>query len=293
MGIPNRLNDQQKIDIVNSYLAGKRSVELSREYNVSPQAILGVLKRRGIKIKGYQDASSWHTLNYTYFEVIDSEEKAYFLGLIFADGNTSIHKYTHKFAITLTQSDEYLLYNLRDCLESNCDIRTYYKTAGYGEKNGNPFTTLSIYNKPFVESLIAKGCIPAKSKILEMPIGVPADLMRHFVRGYLDGDGCIIIPKTINNLTDLNKTGVSITSSSLFCNQLKDYLLEKHNITSSVVAYKNGNEYTSDIRFGGRFNLNKLLDYLYVGATIYMQRKYDKAQQFYQSQDYLLSQKAA
>lgn len=290
MSINKKLNDQQKIDIVSAYQTSMRSVELGKKYGVTPQAILQLLKRRGIQIKGYKDATSWHTLDYSYFEIIDSEEKAYFLGLIFADGNTSIHKTTHKFAINLTQTDDYLLYRLRDCLKSDCDIRTYYKGTGYGEKNGKPFTTLSIYHKAFVLSLIDKGCVPAKSKIVELPKEVPNYLMNHFIRGYLDGDGCITMPKDIKNLSDLNKTGVSITSSTLFCNQLKTYLLQ-HNISFSIIPYKNGNEYTADIRFGGRFVLNRLLDYLYKNATIYMQRKYNKAKRFYTYQDILLNQK--
>ena len=79
MATPNKLNDQQKIDIVEAYLKGKRSVELAKLYNVSPQAILGLLKRRGIVVKGYKDATSHHTLDYNFFENIDTEEKAYFL----------------------------------------------------------------------------------------------------------------------------------------------------------------------------------------------------------------------
>lgn len=47
-----KLTDQQKIDIVKKYEKDNySSVKLSKEYNVTTQAILQILKVRGVKIR--------------------------------------------------------------------------------------------------------------------------------------------------------------------------------------------------------------------------------------------------
>ena len=47
------------------------------------------------------------------------------------------------------------------------------------------------------EALNNKGCVPNKSLTLTFPSKdiVPSNLLRHFIRGYVDGDGCICVTK--------------------------------------------------------------------------------------------------
>lgn len=46
-----KLNDQQKIDIVEKYKLGDSSIKLAKEYNVTKQNILLILKRRDVEIR--------------------------------------------------------------------------------------------------------------------------------------------------------------------------------------------------------------------------------------------------
>lgn len=46
-----KLTDQQKIEIVTKYIKGSSSVVLSKEYSISRQSILSILKVRGVKIR--------------------------------------------------------------------------------------------------------------------------------------------------------------------------------------------------------------------------------------------------
>ena len=48
-----------------------------------------------------------------------------------------------------------------------------------------------INQKEICEQLISHGCLPNKSLILQLPNTVPNNLLRHFIRGYSDGDGTI------------------------------------------------------------------------------------------------------
>lgn len=51
-----------------------------------------------------------------------------------------------------------------------------------------------IVNKHLWEVLYNYGCTPRKSTTLQFPelsIFQSPDLIRHFIRGYFDGDGCI------------------------------------------------------------------------------------------------------
>lgn len=46
-----KLTDQDKIDIVNKYNSGDSSVKLGKEYNITKQGIIQILKVRGVKIR--------------------------------------------------------------------------------------------------------------------------------------------------------------------------------------------------------------------------------------------------
>ena len=57
---------------------------------------------------------------------------------------------------------------------------------------------LCLNSVKFGNDLEKHGCVPNKSFILRRP-NIEEGLIRHFVRGYFDGDGCVSFNKELDN----------------------------------------------------------------------------------------------
>lgn len=130
----------------------------------------------------------------SYFENIDTEEKAYFLGLIISDGNIFIPKENSsqkqaKLSITLDLKDEYMLEKFIKCVNSSTVVA----------KDGRGCGTAGIVSDKMAKDLETYGIIPRKSFNTFLPKNIPEYLYNHLIRGILDGDGslqCFINNKT-------------------------------------------------------------------------------------------------
>ena len=119
------------------------------------------------------------------------------------------------------------------------------------------------------ESLAKWGVIPNKTHILTFPNFLREDLYRHFIRGVLDGDGCIHKRSDKYN----GWSNVDICGTYDFCVGLKDYIETKLNIHCSVIrSDKNQTTYRTTI--GGTYKAEKFLDWLYEDAELYLERKH-------------------
>ena len=122
----------------------------------------------------------------TNFEKIDTEEKAYWLGFLYADG--SVGSKEDKIELGLAEKDLKHIEKFKTFMNINNKISYREKTKSY---------RMSFRSAKCKQDLIDKGCIPKKSLILDFPNEnqVPKELQRHFIRGYFDGDGSISTPK--------------------------------------------------------------------------------------------------
>jgi len=270
-----KLTDQQKIDAVNKYNNSDITVlNLAKEYGISPPSMNSLLRTRGVKIRnfrGYYNVK--YTINGNYFEKIDTEDKAYFLGLLYADGYNSEDR--GSIQLKLQIADLHILETFNKFLGSNRPIAKvdYYFKKGLGQIQYR----LYVNNKKMSKDLAKLGCFQAKSLTLKFPTEeqVPSHLIRHFIRGYFDGDGCICLYKNKNS----KKINVSISSSMVFCQKLIEviranvdvggicenhHINTKHNILSGLIA------------FSGRKQAIRFLDWIYKDAKVFFFRKYNK-----------------
>lgn len=139
--------------------------------------------------------------NEDFFEVIDTEEKAYWLGFIAADGcvyERGPHKERLGFSMSLAEKDYNHLLKFKESLYIN-QLPHKRKRALFGPELISYFYQLS--STKLCIDLVNKGITPRKSLILEPPKNVPGELVHHWVRGYFDGDGCVSDSKnTLSNL---------------------------------------------------------------------------------------------
>ena len=200
--------------------------------------------------------------NVDYFKIIDTEDKAYWLGFIYADG--CITKDRRSLIINLQPGDIGHLQLFNQCIESDYPI--IYKDNGR-------YVSLHISKKEFVENLINKGCVPHKSLILQFPTEdqLPNNLIKHFIREYFDGDGCLHVKfiKRWNKPNPYLSCEVNFLGTyNMLQNICKFVPVEFSSIKEDGKIYK--------MRLTSKKKIIKLLDYFYEDSHFYLQRKFDK-----------------
>ncbi len=129
----------------------------------------------------------------TFFQTIDTEEKAYFLGFLSADG--FVDRNGRVFRLGLQLRDEHILHQMKAAMKSGHPIKDRKSKAGF--PGSGPQMFLAISSITLVSDLAKYGIVPGKSKTLTFP-DLPTDMERHFARGSFDGDGHIRIrPKRL------------------------------------------------------------------------------------------------
>lgn len=203
------------------------------------------------------------------FSSICTEEDAYWLGFLYADGYVCESNSSYWFGVELQYRDIEHLEKLNKFMDSDMHIDTFFKKSPCSD-NMCKMCKLCFYSKKLFNNLVKCGCVQRKSKIIKMPFDVvPDGLMRHFIRGYFDGDGSCGIYKHSDRKYLMYPSAKIACGSRDFVVQLKDYLT-LHEIKCGIVN-DNG---CYDIFFKGKNNVPKFLDYMYNNSTIYLNRKY-------------------
>lgn len=231
---------------------------ISKEYNLPRK----ITKRK-----------SDNTIDESFFDVIDSEEKAYWLGFLYADGAVVRQGEYYTIVIALSSIDKEHISKFKKSLN------TSYKVREYTNKSGNSYCRIECCSKKLFNSLVNLGCFERKTLILDFPTSeqVPDHLIHHFMRGYFDGDGTINSHKEIGNKKDQVRFQVLGTEKFIkgYINKLPLDSKVKENIT----LQKTKNIRT--VQIGGNVQSKKVFDYLYTDATIYLDRKHDKYVQYF------------
>lgn len=242
--------------------------KLGRKYGVKRQTIAKYLKERNIDVINYQNRCR---IDETVFDVIDTEEKAYWLGFLYADGNISSEG--HRFEINLSTKDLNHMLKLKSFLKGD-DLQIRIDT-NKGEQY--PMCRLSVRNKHLWDALNEKGCTPCKSLTLQWPdekIFKSRALIRHFIRGYWDGDGTIGLYKT-------EKYGLNFSFSAV---GTPAFLSGVQNIIGLGGYLKNASTPSEPSKAWvlsyGALKSRKAARFLYQNANIYLERKYLIYEQF-------------
>lgn len=264
----NKVSEEIKQQIVKDYINNISMRELERKYDVSRSTIAKYLEEKGVKTqKGNHYRTYTH--DFDFFENIDTEEKAYWLGFMFADGyivdNSNRYGEDH-FGMTLAIQDEEVLEKYKKSIKATNPIKKYKREDGQDQ------VRLLMTSQKTVDDLIFHGCYKQKTKILNPPVGVPEELVYHFIRGYFDGDGCI----TYSYKGSYAHGTVSIVSTLPVVNwvyeQIKMGSIVKDKRHDTVWIYT----------LGGNQQIIKFYSLLYQNATIYMERKHKKFQELLQ-----------
>ena len=252
-------------EVCDKFFTGNYSIQsLADELGSCPKDITKILVDNGLHVKRKK-----HIYKEDVFEVINTEEKAYWLGFLYADGCVETFD---RFLVELTLSSKdkehvtafaNFVSESKQPKDNEIHIKHLDKTF-YSTK-------FSAYNQKLAKDLESKGCTPRKSLTLTFPDSdiVPEEFIRHFIRGYVDGDGSLGIYKKGNSF-DLR---LSINGTFEFLSGIQDKFNQYIEGYKKVNVRKTkGNDFV--IQKGGKTDSFKVIDWIYNGSTIYLDRKY-------------------
>ena len=256
-----RLTHKEKNELFAKYETGKyTATDLAAIYPVSNVAISALLKRHGYKSKSQSELQRKYDINKTFFDKIDTEEKAYFLGFLYADGYNNTDR--NSVNLSLKEDDKEILEKLNNLLQPTKPLQ-YVRIK---DKNSSNQYRLVIANKHISQRLVELGCGKAKTHNLIFPTEeqVPKHLVRHFIRGYFDGDGWV------------GEKAICIVSTLNFCNSLSEILKEQFNINCYIRARHPERNNTIRMLELNRKSARKFLKWIYKDSNIHLQRKYER-----------------
>lgn len=247
------------------YRSGVSMAQIGERYGVTERTVASWLKKNDVLIRLPGVISK---IDQDLFEKIDSEIKAYTLGLLLSDGNVSAKSAT--ISITLAQDDGYILEEINErllgcqgniCIEHFEDIK--------------PRKKLQFNGKALKQRLASYGCIPCKSRTLaQLPLNIPNELYHHFLRGLYDGDG------VCSFYTSRKERRVRIgfcAANREFVEDYQRFFVENLKMKKTKLFNTSGCWQCS---WGAKRDLQSFFDYIYKDATIYLGRKYKKLKDF-------------
>lgn len=178
--------DEKKVNhFVSEYESGKSSGVIAKESGLSGITILRWLESRGIKRRPWITPRKY-PVDETAFDSL-TDDSAYWIGFILADGNVHTNNGKHSLNITASVCD-------REHLHKFCRFMGTIRPLCEIPNNGSPAVSVSISSAKLIESLARWGVHPRKSKTASV-IEELADNI-HFWRGVIDGDGCLTWTKS-------------------------------------------------------------------------------------------------
>lgn len=247
-----------KTEMCEMYLSGQTVEEIASFYGVSDNALSHRFDQWGVERRHRK-----YKLNEHYFDDIDTPNKAYILGMLYADGYNNVKERLVR--LKLQERDKDLLESIRNEVESERPLQL----VEYNKYNANWQDAYALFfgSVWMCKALAEKGVVQNKSLILQWPTFLPNHLYSHFLRGYIDGDGHI--PKRKSDYR------VELVSSIWFCQGVEQYLEQELNIKCQIRDACCKNDITKVVWVSGKEQSKRFLDWIYQDSDLKLERKYN------------------
>lgn len=213
-----------------------------------------------VKLKKSADRRKFRC-NDNFFNNIDSEIKAYLLGILYADGYISKDG---RIGILLNQKDIEILDLIKKFIAPNSEI----KHLNYQNIKRDPQVKIRFKSKTLYNRLLEFGFTVDKTHTpCNILYKIPEKYKRHFIRGYTDGDGCISFDKR----KTYYRVGIG------WSNGVPEILQEIRSYfkNCSGIMHNHSTYYT--LNFWKKSDVLIICKELYENCTYYLKRKYIKA----------------
>lgn len=249
-----KLTTAQRDQMPALYQQGQSTYQLARRFHVSQPAVYGLLHRRKQPIRSFRDSHLRFTCNESFFDALQSDGQAYWLGFLIADG--TIHG-QRGVVLSLGLKDREHLERFRYALQATHPVRKYVYPKLH-------FARLVITSPHMVKGLRQWGM--RTPRINRLP-SLPAHLRGAFVRGYFDGDGSIHVfvrhqnPEAVVTITGPRPTIVALIR---LCR------------TQEIRATLQSDHAQWRLAISSRAAIRKFREWIYGGATVWLPRKRDR-----------------
>lgn len=253
-------------DIISSYLNGHSVLHLSQKYSTNTYRIQSILDENNVQ-KISQMKRNNPLFIEDYFKIIDTKEKAYWIGWLLTDGGVSNK---NDIEIALSEKDKDILHLLEQDLCISNKVKPF----------GNGYVRFSISSVNMCIDLSQYGIIPNKTLTLKFPKNIPEKFETHLLRGMFDGDGGFTTGLATRFYKHRNKSytkpyqELSFTGTYDMCDNFQKILCKYTGIPSKKIT-KNHNIYR--VRWSNKDEILAICKVLYDDCDQhFLKRKYDK-----------------
>ena len=257
------ITEELKQEIIKYYLSQPMTMkQVEDKYELSHPTITKILK----DVPKYTKAKLNNpNMKEHFFQEINEEAKAYFLGLLISDGNVFKDNTGRQasISITLDLKDEYMLEKFKEVLQANTSVG--HDGRGCGQ--------IAVRSNIMAEDLTKYGVVPRKSYNTYLP-PISKEMMPHLIRGIFDGDGSIMAkPNPSNDGHNRFLHSISFCGTHQLMEDISNYILENLGIKTTIYDYKDRN--LSELKIQNIDNIAKFGYWIYRNSTIFLNRKKD------------------
>lgn len=268
------ITEELRQEIIKYYLSQPMTMkQVEDKYKLSHPTITKILKDvpKYTKTKLNNPNMREH-----FFQDINEEAKAYFLGLLISDGNVFKDNTGRQasISITLHLKDEYMLEKFKEVLQINTSVG--YDGRGCGQ--------IAVRSNIMAEDLAKYGVVPRKSYSTYLP-KISYEMMPHLIRGIFDGDGSIMAkPNLSNDGHSRFLHSISFCGTHKLMEDISNYSFEYLNLKQKPLVYDYKDRQLSELKIQNIEDMQTFGDWMYNHSTIYLNRKkaiYDNFLQHY------------
>lgn len=252
-------------DLKKLYSEGYSLTKLGEKYGKDPRTIKRILQMNGVTIRTRSEQNMISNqlrglkVDHTYFDQINSNKKAYILGLLAADGSVSGGN-RNRISLGLSSVDREILEKIKTELKIEREIEDFITSKGF------PVSRLVWSSANQKIKLSSYGIVPNKTyKRLSLK-NIPQDFKMSYLLGYYDGDGCFR-----NDGTTCRMEICAYRPELL--NEFAELINERFGSTNTVLKSKSRKNYYT-LTYSTKYAV-AILNYLYEKNPLFLQRKYN------------------
>lgn len=252
--------------MIAAYLAGATAKDSAALFGYSYAACFNALKRNGIKARSFSEVRRQRKIDETYFDQIDTEEKAYWLGFITADGAVS----GKMLLLSQKVDDASHLEKFAASLQSDYPVKVR-ENSGFGK--GHYQAYIHMTSARLVTALRRLGIDENKSFSVKPCQAIPSEYQPAYWRGMFDGDGGIL-----HSPLSLPPWGLTLVGNYAMVSGFQEFIKQFVTSKATVIPCRT----IFQIRYGGSKMPCAVAHVLYDNAIIYLDRKYELIQKLFQ-----------
>ena len=242
--------------IINLYEDGNTVTEIAQMTGIKRGTVYSILQRNQVQMRPRGKRPL--PVNHEYFDTIDTEHKAFWIGWLSTSGHTENDEMV---SISMKSSDIALLEAFKEAIDSKHKI--YWRKS-------QPIVRLRFQSKHMAQTLRDYG-IPDNRTFAQTAVEVSPDLAHHYWRGVIDANGSVHIMMSKKKFPTLI---IKVCTTKQICLSFRSWVRSLGYQTQATPG-KDNESNTWAITVGGTDSVLPILRLLYDGATVFMPRHKD------------------